>query len=118
MKYTEIKNSNELATILDLFGDGAKLVSVSYKACSDSSDTNDIREAELTFKGKTTFALKFGEIDCLHVVPIATGSIYLKNVAVGTFGKIFFFADDEMFNLSEPDSSLTYVISKKLFIGK
>ena len=118
MKYTEIKNTDGLTSVLDLFESGAKLVSVNYKACSDPSENNDIREAELLFKGKTNFSLNFAEVDCLHIVPIATGSIILKNVALGTFGKIFFFADDEMFDVTNPDTSLSYVISRKLFIGK
>ncbi len=118
MNYKTIKNVNDLTPVFNLFENGAKLTGVTYTACSDNSNVNDLRVAELFFSGTTKFSLKFEEIDCLHVAPIFTGNISVSEVSLGIMSNRVFFADDSTFNITEPDTSLTYVIAKKLSIGK
>ena len=112
----EIVKVDDFKQVFDLFADGAKLVSVQYTACNDESTINDVRSARLSFLGKRKFALEFIGVDCVHVVPITMGNIMLSDIALGQFGKMIFWADDSMFNVSEPDSSLSYVVAKGLVL--
>ncbi len=118
MKIQEIKISDHLKSVLDLFEGGAKLVGVSYIACNESSDSNDIRKATLSFLGKQRFNLVFEQVECIHVAPIRSGSIYVESIALGQFRNLFFFADDDYFNITSPDTSLTYCIGGRLYIEK
>ena len=104
--------------VADMFEGGAKLVSVSYVASGENSDVNDIKEAVFTFRGEKTFKIKFSNVDCVHIAPISMGSIYINDIAIGKFGNLFFWADDGYFNITEPDTSLTYAIAKGLSLEK
>ena len=116
MAWKEIKNDAELGHAAALFEKGAALVSVTYTACNKNSAVNDVRTAILSFASDVPFRMKFEGINCLHVVPISTGSIAVKNVSLGKFGKFYFWADDAFFNVTMPDTSLTYIISEKVFV--
>ena len=116
--WKEIITDNDIGLIVSLFNDGAALVSVSYDACGENSCKNDVRTAVLCFSADKPFRLKFVGVNCLHIVPITTGSIAVKEVAAGRFGKLFFWADDAYFNVTEPDTSLTYAIAEKIFLER
>ena len=116
MAKKDIVSVNDLSLIMDLFEGGAKLISVNYVSCTQSATVNDVKTARLSFMGKKKFDLEFGGVDCVHIVPIAMGSIMLSDIAVGKFGSMVFWADDSSFNVSEPDSSLSYVIARTLSV--
>lgn len=118
MAWKDIKKEDDLKSVAEMFEGGAKLVSVSYVAAGENSDVNDVREAIFTFRGEKTFKLKFSEVDCVHVAPISMGSIYINDIAIGKFGNLFFWADDGYFNITEPDTSLTYAIAKGISLEK
>ena len=116
--WKEIKNESELKIIADLFDGGAALVSATFSSKNRASMVNDVKTAVLEFEGQNNFSLMFTGVDCLHVVPIATGNIFVSDIAIGKMGKMFFWADDGFFNVTEPDTSLTYVFSEGLFYSK
>jgi len=117
MNWKSIKSDKDLETVFNLFDGGAKLVSINYVACDNNSETNNVRSAELRFIGKRAFVLKFIGIDCLHVAPISKGRIMVENVALGKFRNLYFWADDGSFNITMPDTSLSYVIASELQLG-
>ena len=116
MKSKEIKTDKDLNDVALLFSEGATLVSVNYTAKSDGATVNALRSATLEFSANVTFRLKFSGINCLHLAPIAVGSISVSEVSVGRIGKLFFWADDPFFNVTEPDTSLSYVIAESVFV--
>ena len=116
MAWKEIKKENELSEILDLFEGGAKLIGLSYTACNESSEVNDVREAIFNFVGTKRFRLKFSQIDCVHIAPITTGNICVTDIAIGRMGNVFFWADDVYFDITSPDTSVTYAISRALYL--
>lgn len=118
MKFVEILNVNDLPKVLKEFDSGAKLVSVEYCGCTINSNVNDVKQAILKFKGTSEFCLKFTNVECLHIAPIAMGNISVTDVALGKFRNLFFWADDSSFNITEPDTSLSYCIAGGLFLGK
>ena len=104
--------------VLKLFENGAKLCSVQYTACSAESNTNDVRTATLACVGQTKFSLKFEVVDCLHVVPITMGNICVSDVAFGKMGTLYFWSDDSSFDITEPDTSTSYVIARAITLIK
>ena len=118
MKFKEITSVNELPSVMKLFEGGAKLLSLEYIACGKDSITNDVKDAILKFKGGTEFALRFAGVECLHIAPIAMGNIYVENISLGKFRNIYFWADDDTFNITEPDTSGSYCIASSLSVGR
>lgn len=118
MNWSQVNGEAQMEQILSLFKGGAKLISAHYTACTPESDKNNLRTAELHFLGRGEFSLKFTDVDCLHIAPIAMGNINVENVALGKFRNLIFWADDASFDITEPDTSLSYVIARGLFIGK
>jgi len=104
--------------VMKLFENGAKLCSVQYTACGVEASTNDVRTATLSFIGQTKFSLKFEGIDCLHIAPITMGNISVSDVALGKMGMLYFWSDDSSFDITEPDTSTSYVIARAITLIK
>ncbi len=117
MNNIEIKSEKDFLKVIQLFEGGAKLIDAQYIACKKDSNNNDIRTIVLSFYGKQQFKLKFEEIDCVHLVPITMGSIYIDSIAVGKFRQLIFWSDYDGFDITSPDSSTSYVIGKKLIVA-
>ncbi len=93
-----------------MFEGGAKLSRAEFDGASAC--------AVITYEGKRKFSLKFENADCVHIAPIATGNPFVEEVTLGRFAGLFFFADGDDFDPTSPDTSLTYIIGKTLYLGK
>ena len=118
MSNKQIMKFDDFNDVIGLFENGAKLISVQYTACNADSSTNDVRTATLSFVGKTKFSLKFEGIDCLHVVPITMGNVCVSDIAFGKMGMLYFWSDDSSFDITEPDTSTSYVVARAITLIK
>lgn len=114
----EVCGDKLLHEVMSYFDNGAKLTRAEYVACTNDSNENDVMHARLFFIGEKKFSFEFEGVSCVHFVPIGIGDIYLKDISLGVMPGLIYWADSSSFNITNPDSSLTYVVAKKLFVNK